>query len=154
MSDDEYEHLKFTNSAVTSPLTYPMKCSALRKKGHVVIDGRPCEIIDLSTSETGEVKLVGLDVFTGRRYNALSWPNQNMDVPYISYQDYSVVDISDDCLTLMLDDGTTRDDIQLPDGELGLQLEGSFQSGTSLIVTVVSTMSQEQALTYKAAPKS
>ena len=44
-----------------------MQCSALRKNGHVVIKGRPCKIIDMSTSKTGKhghakVHLVATDV--------------------------------------------------------------------------------------------
>ena len=48
-------------------LTYPMQCSALRKNGHVVIKGRPCKIVDMSTSKTGKhghakVHLIATDV--------------------------------------------------------------------------------------------
>lgn len=44
-----------------------IQCSALRKNGHVVIKGRPCKIIDMSTSKTGKhghakVHLVATDV--------------------------------------------------------------------------------------------
>lgn len=45
------------------------QCSALRKGGHVVIKGRPCKIIDMSTSKTGKhghakVHLIATDVRT------------------------------------------------------------------------------------------
>jgi translation initiation factor 5A len=48
-----------------------MQCSGLRKNGHVVIKGRPCKIVDMSTSKTGKhghakVHLVAIDVSGAR----------------------------------------------------------------------------------------
>jgi len=52
--------------------TYPQQCSALRKNGHVMIKGRPCKIVEMSTSKTGKhghakVHMVALDIFTGKK---------------------------------------------------------------------------------------
>jgi translation initiation factor 5A len=76
-----------------------------------------------------------------------------MDVPNVVRQDYALINIDDGFLSLMLQDGSTKDDVKLPEGELGEKMEESFDNGDELIVSVVSAMGEEHALSYKEAPK-
>ena len=75
MSD--YEDDQFEQSGSGASLTYPKQCSALRKNEFVMIKGKACKIVDMSTSKTGKhghakVHLVALDIF-GKFYTI--WPN-------------------------------------------------------------------------------
>ncbi|CRK37829.1 hypothetical protein BN1723_018658, partial [Verticillium longisporum] len=73
-------------------------CSALRKNGFVVIKGRPCKIIDMSTSKTGKhghakVHIVATDIFTGKKLEDLSPSTHNMDVPNVTRREYQLVSL-------------------------------------------------------------
>ncbi|KAJ2161229.1 Eukaryotic translation initiation factor 5A-1 [Coemansia sp. RSA 552] len=137
-----------------SSLTFPLQCSALRKNGHVVIKGRPCKIVDMSTSKTGKhghakVNLVGIDIFTGKKYEDLSPSTHNMDVPNVTRKEYSLLNIDDGFLSLMVDDGSTKEDVKVPDSDVGKEIEAAFDEGRELMITVVSAMGEEHALQFK-----
>ena len=61
-----------------------------------------------------------------------------------------VVDISDDgYLNLMDDDGTTKEDLKVPDGDVGDDVRAKFESGESFLVTVLSACNEEMVVGTK-----
>ncbi|TPX49355.1 hypothetical protein SeLEV6574_g01513 [Synchytrium endobioticum] len=158
MGDDEH-HEEFESAGGSgASLTYPIQCSALRKNGFVVLKGRPCKIVDMSTSKTGKhghakVHLVGIDIFTNKKLEDLSPSTHNMDVPNVSRIEFQLLDIDDDFLSMMTPDGSTKDDVKVPEGDLGEQLKTAFAEGKELLVTVISAMGEEAAISFKEAPK-
>jgi len=157
MSDDEHNQA-FEQASAGASTTFPMQCSALRKNGHVVIKGRPCKIVDMSTSKTGKhghakVHLVAIDIFTGKKLEDISPSTHNMDVPNVTRNEYQLVNIDEGFLNLMTQDGTPKDDVKVPEGDLGVQIQSDFEEGKDLLVTIVSAMGEEQAISVKEAPK-
>ncbi|KAG8996374.1 Eukaryotic translation initiation factor 5A [Tulasnella sp. JGI-2019a] len=159
MSDDEEKHNQtFESVGAGASLTYPMQCSALRKGGHVVIKGRPCKIIDMSTSKTGKhghakVHLIATDIFTDKKLEDICPSTHNMDVPNVKRVEYQLVNIDDGFLNLMSGEGASKDDVKVPGDELGQKIQGDFDAGKDLLVTIISAMGEEQAISYKEAPK-
>jgi len=135
--------------------TYPQQCSALRKNGFVMLKGRPCKIVEMSTSKTGKhghakVHMVGLDIFTAKKCEDICPSTHNMDVPFVKREDYQLMDISDDgYLTLMADSGDLREDLKLPDGDLGNQLKGEFENGREILCTVLKACGEECVIAIK-----
>lgn len=136
--------------------TYPVQCSSLRKNGFVMLKGRPCRIVEMTTSKTGKhghakVHLVGIDIFCGKKHEDLCPSTHNIDVPNVNRSDFQLIDISDDgFVTLMNDKGDTRDDLKLPEGELGQKIREEFsKEDTSVIVTVMSAVGTECIITHK-----
>lgn len=158
-NDAQHEHT-FESADAGASATYPMQCSALRKNGYVVIKGRPCKIVDMSTSKTGKhghakVHLVAIDIFTGKKLEDLSPSTHNMDVPNVSRKEFQLLDVTDDgFLSLMDEAGNTKDDVKKPDGEIGERIDKLFtEEGKDVNVTVMSAMGEEVAVEAKEGPK-
>jgi len=157
MSDSEQQTFEVADAG--SSATYPMQCSALRKNGFVVIKGRPCKIVDMSTSKTGKhghakVHLVTLDIFTGKKLEDLSPSTHNLEVPFVKRTEFQLLDIDDGFLSLMTPDGETKDDVRAPEGELGSQIQDAFDEGRDLNVTIIAAKGEEAAISFKDAPNS
>ncbi|BCS23892.1 Eukaryotic translation initiation factor eIF-5A [Aspergillus puulaauensis] len=153
------EHETFESADAGASTTYPMQCSALRKNGHVVIKGRPCKIVDMSTSKTGKhghakVHLVALDIFTQKKYEDLSPSTHNMDVPNVSRREYQLLDVTDDgFLSLMDDNGGTKDDVKVPEGEIGDKINTMFtEDGKDCNVVILTSMGEQACMEVKEAP--
>mmetsp|Transcript_2123 Transcript_2123/g.7089 ORF Transcript_2123/g.7089 Transcript_2123/m.7089 type:complete len:155 (+) Transcript_2123:18-482(+) len=146
----------FSNAAdAGSSKTYPMQCSALRKNGHVCIKGRPCKIVDMSTSKTGKhghakVHLIAIDIFTGKKLEDLSPSTHNMDVPNVTRVDYPLINIDDDFMSLLCESGDLKEDLKVPDNDLGKEITEKFEAGEEFQVTVISAMGEEAAIGLKA----
>ncbi|KXJ92345.1 eukaryotic translation initiation factor eif-5a [Microdochium bolleyi] len=160
MADDAQHEHTFDSVDAGASLSYPMQCSALRKNGFVLIKGRPCKIVDMSTSKTGKhghakVHLVAIDIFTGKKLEELCPSTHNMDVPNVSRREFQLLDISDDgFLSLMNDDGDTKDDVKMPDGEIGDKIKRLFkEEEKDTNVIILTSMGEETAVEAKEAPK-
>ncbi|CAI2179793.1 18925_t:CDS:2 [Funneliformis geosporum] len=159
MGDDEHHEFESASGSGAST-TYPMQCSALRKNGHVVLKGRPCKIIEMSTSKTGKhghakVHLVGLDIFTNKKLEDISPSTHNMDVPHVTRTEFTLIDCAEDgFLSLMTSDGGTKDDVHIDENsETYININKGLKEGKEYLVTVVSAMGEEAVAAYKEAPK-
>ncbi|KAM0712484.1 hypothetical protein Q7P37_011580 [Cladosporium fusiforme] len=158
--NDAQHEVSFDSADAGASTTFPMQCSALRKNGHVVIKNRPCKIVDMSTSKTGKhghakVHLVAIDIFTGKKLEDLSPSTHNMDVPNVTRREYQLLDITDDdFLSLMHDDGSTKDDVKIPAGEVGDKINKLFrEEEKDTNVIILTAMGEECAIDAKEAPK-
>lgn len=158
MADDEQHNHEFQQASAGASTTFPMQCSALRKNGHVVIKGRPCKIVEMSTSKTGKhghakVHLVAIDIFTGKKLEDLCPSTHNMDVPNVTRTEYQFVYAEDGFLHLLAPDGTEKNDVKMPEGDVGAKIQEFEDAGTDCLVTIISAMNEEAAIAVKEAPK-
>ncbi|GAW18640.1 hypothetical protein EKO27_g10503 [Xylaria grammica] len=158
MADEELQNQTFDEANAEGSLTKPVQCSALRKNGHVNIKGRPCRIVDMSTSKTGKhghakVHLVAIDIFTGKKMEELCPSTHNMDVPNVDNKPWVLTHLTDGFLAIMNKDGIIVDNkVRIPEGELGDQIKGFFDDAgeyflpefadKDIILTITSAMNE------------
>ncbi|KAJ5240483.1 uncharacterized protein N7469_002074 [Penicillium citrinum] len=132
--------------------TFFLQASSLRTGGWAEINGRPCKIIRESCSNH-EYHLEVKDLFLGNEFKATFHQDDNVEVPNVERTEYTLVNIDAGMLNLMTRDGIPKDDISNPNNDLGTQIKEDFESGKELLVTVISAMGEEQAISFKEASK-
>ncbi|XP_035696625.1 eukaryotic translation initiation factor 5A-1-like [Branchiostoma floridae] len=149
MADDEFE-----SAGSGASQTYPQQCSALRKNGFVMLKGHPCKIVEMSTSKTGKhghakVHLVGIDIFSGKKYEDVCPSTHNMNVPHVTRKDYQLTNIDDGHMALMDEGGEVREDLKVPESDVGTEIAERFDKGEDLMVTILKAIDTELAIAYK-----
>jgi len=91
----------------------------------------------MSTSKTGKhghakVHLVAIDIFTGKKLEDLCPSTHNMDVPNVTRTEYQFSYIDDDFLQLIKPDGSEKNDVKVPEGELGDRIRDYEDAGTDI----------------------
>merc|ERR1712061_639102 len=146
---------------------YPQQAGELRKGSHVMIKGHPCKVAEVSTSKTGKhghakAHIVALDIFTGKKYEDLCPTSHNMDIPFVKRTEYQLLNADPGTgeVSLLLEDGGTKDDLNLPcfistgepteeDTKVQKEILEGFDAGKTTIVAVLSACGQEKIVGVK-----
>merc|ERR1711898_29637 len=95
MADEDYA-IEASGDAGASH-TVNSEAGQIRKGGHIVIKGRPCKVVDVSTSKTGKhghakCHFVAIDIFTEKKLEELCPSPHNAVCPNVTRKDYQVMD--------------------------------------------------------------
>lgn len=155
------DHETYDNIDAGASKTVPVQAGAIKKNGHVMLKDHPCKVVDYSTSKTGKhghakAHIVGLDIFTGKKYEDICPTSHNMDVPIVKRIELQLIDITEDgFVSLLFENGETKDDLSLPKDtegnydDVAKQIRTMFDSGKSVLVTVLSACGQEKIVAAK-----
>lgn len=159
MSNEDYT---FDSANAGASLTYPAEAGSLRKSGHCMLKGNPCKIVEISVSKTGKhghakCHIVGIDIFTSKKYEDLCPSTHNMEVPNVARVEYQLLDIGEDgAISVLLENGDTKDDLNLPenpnnddDMKLCNDLKAAFEGEKTCIITVLKAMEKEKVVAFK-----
>mmetsp|Transcript_13439 Transcript_13439/g.33745 ORF Transcript_13439/g.33745 Transcript_13439/m.33745 type:complete len:165 (-) Transcript_13439:162-656(-) len=160
MADEHPQEFESAESGAS--LTYPQAAGACRKNGFIVIKGRPCKILDVSTSKTGKhghakCHFTAQDVFTGKKMEMLESSTHNCEVPNINRMEYTLMDVTDDGFLCLIDDnGDMKEDLKLPSGtdnldQVARDIQSGFDDGKELIINVLGAMGEEMVVAQREA---
>ncbi|CAI5462364.1 unnamed protein product [Closterium sp. Yama58-4] len=145
---DEYQ-----DDGPQSSQTYSRDAGSIREGNYIVISGRPCKVVDVSTKTTssGHKKLtfVATDLFTNDRRDEMAPYSHSVEM--MGFNDYTLLDITEEgFVSVMNEKGDTRDDLPLPPDEaLRSQIKAWHGEDKELSLSVISAMGQEQIFAVK-----
>ena len=118
----------------------------------VQLKGFPCKVIEVTTSMTGEhgdaeVNITGFDILTNKKYTDISPASHDMVAPFVHEFRYTLTDINEGFVSLMDENGETREDLKLPEGELGDTLNRLFTENDEEINCIVTKVMEREIIT-------
>ena len=151
------EDYDFSTGEAGASETIPMEAGQIRKGGLIMIKGQPCKVSEVSVSKTGKhghakCNFIAYNLFNNKMLQDMIPSTHGTTVPVVSRTEYTLVDITDeDYVSLLDDDGNTREDIKLPDypENYAKELKEAFDTGDQLIVSVLKACGKEQIMSHK-----
>ena len=148
---------KFEKTDAGASDSYPLAAGSIKKGSFMVFKGRPCKVVAYTTAKTGKhghakASITGIDIFTGKKYEDSVPTSHNVEVPNIKRSAYTAIDVdADGYLTLMDKQGTTRQDLKLPDDteddqKLSERIREALTEGREIILTVLESMKIEKVV--------
>merc|ERR1712060_77015 len=88
----------FAVADAEASFTYPLRAGEVKKGSYVMLKEHPCKIMEYSTSKTGKhghakAHMVGLDIFTSKKYEDMCPTSHNMEAPYVTRSEFQLVSV-------------------------------------------------------------
>ncbi|KAK4137035.1 hypothetical protein BT67DRAFT_448271 [Trichocladium antarcticum] len=142
----------------SAPNTVTIPCHHIRLGDILILQGRPCQVIRISTSAaTGQHRYLGVDLFTKQLHEESSFVSnpapsvvvQTMLGPV--FKQYRVLDMQDGTIVAMTETGDVKQNLSVIDqSSLWNRLQKAFESGRgSVRVLVVTDHGREMAVDMK-----
>ena len=74
----------------------------------------------------------------GKKLEDICPSTHNMEVPNVKRKDFQLIGLDDDFLSLMDDNGDTRDDLKCPEDAIGDEIKAAIEKETDILVSCLS----------------
>jgi len=123
----------------------------------MMIKGKPCKILTISVSKTGKhghakCNFLAVDIFTGKKLEDMIPSSHGTSVPIVKRDDWEIIDIEGDELTLMDEGGNQKTDLNLPTypATMAEDIRTAWNEGENTVtVSVQGAVGIEQVIAWK-----
>ncbi|KAK4102261.1 hypothetical protein N658DRAFT_506457 [Parathielavia hyrcaniae] len=155
---NEVREVRRPATPAAPPNTVTIPCHHIRLGDILILQGRPCQVIRISTSAaTGQHRYLGVDLFTKQLHEESSFVSnpapsvvvQTMLGPV--FKQYRVLDMQEGSIVAMTETGDVKQNLPVIDqSNLWARLQKSFETGRgSVRVLVVTDHGREMAVDMK-----
>ena len=119
----------------------------------VMVKGNPCKVTDVTTAKPGKhgsakVILKGKDILTQKVYECTFHAGDMVDAPIVKRTEYTLLNIDEDALELLDNDGEVKSDVNLSQDEhlkdITNKVKQIFEEGKKeCLVTVIKCLGKE-----------
>ena len=130
-----------------------VESNRLKNGSLVMIKGNPCKVTEVSTAKPGKhgsakVILKGRDILTSKVYECTYHSGDMIDAPIVKRVEYTLLNLDEDTLTLLDQNGEMKEDCNLPEDEhlkdVADMIKRVFEEGKKeCLVTVLATLGKE-----------
>ena len=126
---------------------------SIKVGSYVMINNRPCKVVGLAKIKDGKhghakAVIKGQDIITGKTMECQKPCHGMIGSPKVSRELYTLINIDGKDLSLQNQKGELREDLQLPENQLGTKITNSFSlpevvNGDSIVVVTVMNVGSE-----------
>merc|ERR1711907_449759 len=148
---DEDETFEVTDAGAS--MCEKTDTNRLKPGSLVMIKGNPRKVTETSTAKPGKhgsakVILKGKDILTSKVYECTFHSGDMVDAPIVKRTEYTLLNIDDETLSLLDNNGEMKEDVNLPEEEHLKDVRATilkiFEEGKKeCLVTVIATLGTE-----------
>eukprot|EP00438_Fugacium_kawagutii_P000631 Skav224353 [mRNA] locus=scaffold2411:349686:351079:- [translate_table: standard] len=168
------ESMEYDRVDAGASQTYQQQTVSIKRGSYVMLKGHPCKIMEVSVFSSGKhghdkAHMVGLDIFTGKKYEETSQTSHKMDVPVVTKTEYPLMNLDADtgAVSLLRENGEAsgvhellvKIDLDLPaasckaseeDTKLQEDILRAFDQNLVITVVVIAACGMEKIISFSA----
>mmetsp|Transcript_38733 Transcript_38733/g.61363 ORF Transcript_38733/g.61363 Transcript_38733/m.61363 type:complete len:157 (-) Transcript_38733:18-488(-) len=136
--------------------TTPQKASDIRKGNYMIINDKPCKVLEMNTSSPGKhghakIHFVAMDLKRMKKIETIHPSTHMVQVPQSTKEELRLVSIDEDDMLAILErkDGEWREDVPIPTSLFGKGVKQALAKDSDITVVMSKVHGVEQVVSFK-----